>query len=141
MSRESKTVLLGASDSVAVAIADIAAGDDIGGGLIAVTDIPSGHKVAVTTIGAGDTVFKYGQAIGVATAGIAKGAHVHSHNLSMGGGAPGSPLSQRAGRALESSSPSQASQEPGRSAGDHHRHAKNCYRPAKAPAVLRPARD
>ena len=89
VSRESKTVLLGANDSVAVAITDIAAGDEIGGGLIALTDIPSGHKVAVTAIGAGDTVIKYGQAIGVATARIAKGAHVHSHNLSMGGDASG----------------------------------------------------
>src|SRR5580692_13070717 len=79
VSRESKTVLLGASDSVAVAITDIAAGDEIGGGLIALTDIPSGHKVAVTAIGAGDTGLKYGQAIGIATAAIAKGAHVHSH--------------------------------------------------------------
>ena len=112
MSRESKTVRLGANDSVAVAITDIAAGDEIGGGLIALTDIPSGHKVAVTAIGAGDTVLKYGQAIGIATTGIPEGAHVHSHNLSMGGDAPGFPLSQRASRAPESSSPSQASQEP-----------------------------
>ena len=112
MSLESKTVLLHAGDSVAVAITDIAAGDGIGGGVIALTDIPTGHKVAVTAIDAGDTVIKYGQAIGIATAPVAKGAHVHSHNLSMGGDASAFPLAQHARGAPKSSSSSRAGQEP-----------------------------
>jgi (2R)-sulfolactate sulfo-lyase subunit alpha len=44
-------------------------------------DVPIGHKVALTDIKAGDTVWKYGQDIGKAVANIAKGDHVHVHNL------------------------------------------------------------
>jgi len=44
-------------------------------------DIPIGHKVALTDIKAGDTVWKYGQDIGKAIAPIAKGDHVHVHNV------------------------------------------------------------
>ena len=44
-------------------------------------DIPIGHKVALTDIKAGDTVWKYGQDIGKAVAPIAKGDHVHVHNV------------------------------------------------------------
>jgi len=43
--------------------------------------IPIGHKVALSDIAKGDTVLKYGHDIGEATADIAKGAHVHVHNL------------------------------------------------------------
>jgi (2R)-sulfolactate sulfo-lyase subunit alpha len=49
--------------------------------LTAKMDIPIGHKVALTDIKAGDTIWKYGQDIGVATAAIAKGEHVHVHNV------------------------------------------------------------
>jgi (2R)-sulfolactate sulfo-lyase subunit alpha len=44
-------------------------------------DVPIGHKVALTDIKKGDTVIKYGQDIGRAVADIAKGEHVHVHNL------------------------------------------------------------
>jgi (2R)-sulfolactate sulfo-lyase subunit alpha len=44
-------------------------------------DVPIGHKVALTDIKKGDTVIKYGQDIGKAVANIAKGEHVHVHNL------------------------------------------------------------
>ena len=44
-------------------------------------DIPIGHKVALVDIKKGDTVIKYGQDIGKAVADIAKGEHVHVHNL------------------------------------------------------------
>ncbi len=44
-------------------------------------EIPIGHKVALTDIKKGDTVWKYGQDIGKAVADIAKGGHVHVHNL------------------------------------------------------------
>ena len=43
--------------------------------------IPIGHKIALTDIKKGDTVRKYGQDIGKAVADIAKGEHVHVHNL------------------------------------------------------------
>ena len=44
-------------------------------------DVPIGHKVALTDIKRGDTVWKYGQDIGKAVSDIAKGDHVHVHNL------------------------------------------------------------
>lgn len=44
-------------------------------------DVPIGHKIALRDIRKGDTVWKYGQDIGVAVADIAKGEHVHVHNL------------------------------------------------------------
>lgn len=44
-------------------------------------DVPIGHKVALSDIRKGDTVIKYGQDIGKAVADIAKGEHVHVHNL------------------------------------------------------------
>lgn len=44
-------------------------------------DVPIGHKIALGDIRKGDTVWKYGQDIGVAVADIAKGEHVHVHNL------------------------------------------------------------
>ena len=44
-------------------------------------DVPIGHKVALADIKSGDTVIKYGQDIGKAVADIAKGEHVHVHNL------------------------------------------------------------
>ena len=43
--------------------------------------MPIGHKIALADIKKGDTVSKYGQDIGKAVADIAKGEHVHVHNL------------------------------------------------------------
>jgi (2R)-sulfolactate sulfo-lyase subunit alpha len=44
-------------------------------------DIPIGHKVALKDLKVGDTVIKYGQDIGKIVADVAKGHHVHTHNL------------------------------------------------------------
>jgi len=46
-------------------------------------DVPSGHKLAVRDVAAGAAVHKYGQSIGRASADIAAGQHVHTHNLGM----------------------------------------------------------
>jgi (2R)-sulfolactate sulfo-lyase subunit alpha len=43
--------------------------------------VPIGHKVALTDLKAGDTVLKYGQDIGRIIAAVARGEHVHVHNL------------------------------------------------------------
>ena len=43
--------------------------------------IPMGHKVALSPIAEGETVYKYGCPIGIATQPIGIGDHVHSHNL------------------------------------------------------------
>src|SRR5207244_13221170 len=44
-------------------------------------DGPAAHKIAVRAIEPGEPVVKYGFPIGAATAAIAPGAWVHSHNL------------------------------------------------------------
>lgn len=44
-------------------------------------DIPSNHKIAFTDITAGQTIIKYGLAIGKATTDITAGRHVHVHNI------------------------------------------------------------
>ncbi|TPG53829.1 altronate dehydratase [Roseomonas nepalensis] len=75
---------LNAADNVAVARSRVAVGASLGhGGLVAATDVPRGHKVAVAPIAAGQSVRKYGQVIGVAIADIAPGEHVHLHNMDM----------------------------------------------------------
>ena len=43
--------------------------------------IPSGHKVALSSVKVGEPVIKYGFPIGLATADINAGDHVHSHNV------------------------------------------------------------
>ena len=48
--------------------------------LVAEADIPIGHKVALTDLKAGDTVFKYGEDIGKMVGSAPKGHHVHTHN-------------------------------------------------------------
>lgn len=49
--------------------------------ITAAMDIPIGHKVALKDIAKGETIWKYGQDIGKAVADIAKGEHVHIHNV------------------------------------------------------------
>jgi hypothetical protein len=51
-------------------------------GLVLKEPIPFGHKVARQDIAKGDSVIKYGVAIGKATTTIRAGEHVHVHNCS-----------------------------------------------------------
>ena len=44
-------------------------------------DVPIGHKIALADLDVGDTVIKYGEDIGRIVAPVAKGEHVHTHNL------------------------------------------------------------
>lgn len=43
--------------------------------------IPYGHKIALVDLVEGDDVVKYGYSIGTATGAIARGCHVHMHNI------------------------------------------------------------
>ena len=69
-----------AADGVAVALRPLEAGF-AAMGVALLQDVPRGHKVALRAHAAGDTVTKYGQPIGRASAAIAAGEHIHSHNL------------------------------------------------------------
>jgi len=78
-------MIIDARDDVAVALCDISAGVVAavagGGSLTAVTDVAAGHKIALRALRAGDPVVKYGEVIGRATADIAAGEWVHTHNM------------------------------------------------------------
>lgn len=71
-----------ANDNVAVALRPIAYGEIIPAQepLAALEDIPQGHKIAITSIAAGENIVKYGFPIGHATKLIRSGEHVHTHN-------------------------------------------------------------
>lgn len=49
--------------------------------LVAEQDVPIGHKIALGDLAPGDTVVKYGEDIGRIVEPVAKGGHVHVHNL------------------------------------------------------------
>lgn len=71
-------------DDVAVALADLEPGAHVsidGTPLDIAEPIPRGHKVALRDIAAGETVRKLGWPIGRTTRNIARGSHVHTHNL------------------------------------------------------------
>ena len=44
-------------------------------------NIPYGHKIAVSPIGQGMHIMKYGESIGEASCDIARGDYVHVHNM------------------------------------------------------------
>lgn len=71
-------------DSVAVAMRDLAAGEQVawrGHAIVMREAVPRGHKVAVTALAAGEAVHKYGWPIGVMRGAAAPGEHVHVHNV------------------------------------------------------------
>ena len=80
-------IVLHASDNVAVARVALAEHDEInlptGAPLRVRAAIAAGHKIALRPIAAGELVLKYGQPIGVASAAVAPGEHVHVHNVEM----------------------------------------------------------
>ncbi|MCX5882373.1 MAG: UxaA family hydrolase, partial [Deltaproteobacteria bacterium] len=82
-----RAVLLDARDSVAVAVEGVQPGEicEITGAgafmITAMEKIPGGHKITVARIKKGESVIKYGHAIGVAKMDIRQGVWVHSHNL------------------------------------------------------------
>lgn len=69
------------SDTVAVAVRPLAAGERLGD-VETRQDVPAGHKVALEAHAPGDAVVKYGFPIGRASTAIEPGDWVHSHNLS-----------------------------------------------------------
>ncbi len=77
-------LLIADNDSAAVALKDLEKSETLENGLVLHDDIPRGHKIAVKPIRAGESVLKYGASIGVATADIASGAHIHTHNMKTG---------------------------------------------------------
>ena len=60
------------SDNVAVALTDLRAGDAVAG-VVLRTDVPRGHKIVLSDLGAGENVVKYGFPIGHVTRAVQAG--------------------------------------------------------------------
>ena len=88
MAARSKAIVIHERDNVATAIKPLEAGTtvslDIQGRPEKIkirSPIPMGHKFALGDIEAGADVVKYGEPIGMTTARISRGEHVHVHNV------------------------------------------------------------
>jgi altronate dehydratase len=76
-------------DNVATALDTLERGRAIQIGsatLLVAETIPRGHKIALCAIPTGEAVVKYGSPIGRASADIAPGTHVHTHNVASARG-------------------------------------------------------
>ena len=78
------------SDNVGVAVVDIKANEkaqglfmETGGKIeiLALQEIPLGHKIALCDLTLENSVVKYGHNIGKVVADVKSGEHVHIHNL------------------------------------------------------------
>ncbi|MCC7041377.1 MAG: UxaA family hydrolase [Burkholderiales bacterium] len=75
---------LAPADNVAIALRPLRAGEVIALDDASCTverDVAVGHKIAARAIAAGERIVKYNCPIGVATAPIPAGHHVHTHNV------------------------------------------------------------
>jgi hypothetical protein len=77
-------LLMSREDNCLIARVDLKAGDVAvidGRAVTLPEDVRLGHKVARRILSPGDKVLRYGAIIGTATAPVAIGAHIHTHNL------------------------------------------------------------
>lgn len=81
-------IVINPSDNIAVCLKDVQKGASLRVKnneevfpLTAVDDIECGHKIALHNIANGDPIIKYNEQIGKSTVDIAKGSHVHIHNM------------------------------------------------------------
>ncbi|HZX92701.1 MAG TPA: altronate dehydratase family protein, partial [Rudaea sp.] len=82
--RPVRALRIAAGDDVAVAIDDLGPGETVcidGSDITLLEAIARGHKFALRDLAASTVVHKYGFPIGRATAAVACGAWVHTHNL------------------------------------------------------------
>ena len=84
-----RAMMINPKDNTATVLNDIEAGDTVNltsksgqaGEITANQAIPFGHKLALTSIGKGEKILKYGEVIGLAAQSINKGDYVHIHNV------------------------------------------------------------
>lgn len=77
-------LLLHPDDNILVARRDIAAGENVeidGESFVVPAAVELGHKLARRALAADARVLKYGAPIGSMKAAVARGEHVHMHNL------------------------------------------------------------
>ncbi|GHA87529.1 galactarate dehydratase [Modicisalibacter luteus] len=80
-----KVIKVHDSDNVAIVIGQggVAAGTQLQAGLVAIVDIPQGHKIALSDIPSGAEVIRYNEVIGTATETIPLGGHVNERNIAL----------------------------------------------------------
>ncbi|WP_442794138.1 UxaA family hydrolase [Paraburkholderia sp. HD33-4] len=84
IANDHSVIRLHLNDDVVIATRQLMSGARIASeGLLVTGLIPPGHKVATRAIAKGEPVKRYNQIIGVACQAIARGQHVHTHNLGM----------------------------------------------------------
>jgi altronate dehydratase small subunit len=83
-----RVIVIDKKDNVATALEPLKRGTEVQAGIQGATekitllsDIPLGHKFALTHMRKGGSVIKYGEPIGQSTREIARGEHVHVHNV------------------------------------------------------------
>ncbi len=88
MKEPTQVIVINPKDNVATALEPLKAGAEVSAKvhghvekLRLVSNIPMGHKVALKDIEKGEAVIKYGEPIGQSTVRIARGEHVHVHNV------------------------------------------------------------
>jgi len=88
MGRTTQAIVINERDNVATALKGLSAGAEVSvefqGRLQEITllsDIPMGHKFTLKDLDEGEAIIKYGEPIGRSTARIARGEHVHVHNV------------------------------------------------------------
>ncbi|MBL0358169.1 MAG: altronate dehydratase [Chitinophagaceae bacterium] len=77
-------VKINPTDNVVIALKNFTAGYKLvadGKDIVLLNDIERGHKIALQDIAAGEDIVKYGYPIGIATAPIVTGEHIHTHNV------------------------------------------------------------
>ncbi|EUB15785.1 putative galactarate dehydratase [Shuttleworthella sp. MSX8B] len=70
-------------DNVAIALSDISAGTKIGNGIVALTDIPQSHKIALCDLPKGAPVLRYGVCLGTAKSFTPAGSWINESSLDL----------------------------------------------------------
>ena len=70
-------------DNVAIAVQEVKQGTEIMPGIVTLSDIPQGHKIALTDIPKDGAIIRYGVELGYALDPIAKGQWINEHMLRL----------------------------------------------------------
>jgi len=88
MRRTAQVIVINEKDNVATTLKGLSVGAEVSvefqGGLQKIrllSDIPMGHKFALKDMEEGEAIIKYGEPIGYSTRRIARGEHLHVHNV------------------------------------------------------------
>lgn len=88
-----KAVVINVKDNVATVVENAIIGDNISfflaqemKDIVLVSNVPCGHKIAISKISKNQDILKYGESIGKALQDIEIGEHVHVHNIASNRG-------------------------------------------------------